>query len=97
MKKASVSQVKSGLSAYLKDVRRGETVLIFDRDTPVARLEPLRHMDIPGEDRFRDLVKLGIVTAPRGTLKVEAFRAAPGLPQGVDAVRAMLEDREESM
>ena len=72
-------------------------MLIFDRDTPVARLEPLGHTDIPGEERFRDLVKLGIVTAPKGTLDVKAFRATPGLPQGVDAVRAMLEDREESL
>jgi antitoxin (DNA-binding transcriptional repressor) of toxin-antitoxin stability system len=97
MKKASVSQVKSRLSAYLKDVQRGETVLIFDRDRPVARLEPVNHKDIPEQERVRELVKLGIVTAPKGKLDVKAFRAMPGLPPGVDAARAVLQDREESM
>jgi antitoxin (DNA-binding transcriptional repressor) of toxin-antitoxin stability system len=96
MKRASVSQVKSRLSAYLKDVQRGETVLIFDRDRPVARLEPVNRKDIPDDERTRELVRLGIVTAPKGRLDVKAFLAMPGLPPGVDAVRAVLEEREES-
>ncbi len=96
MKKASISQVKSKLSAYLKDVQRGETVLIFDRDKPVARLEPVSRKDIPDEERIKELVRLGIVTAPRGKLDVKAFISMPGLPPGVDAVRAVLEEREES-
>ena len=72
-------------------------MLIFDRDRPVARLEPVNYKDIPDEERIRELVKLGIVTAPKGKLDVKAFQAMPGLPPGVDAVRAVLQDREESM
>ena len=40
MKSAKVSELKARLSAYLAEVRRGETVIICDRNTPVARLVP---------------------------------------------------------
>jgi len=39
-----VAELKSRLSAYLRRVRRGETVTVLDRDTPIARLTPL----VPG-------------------------------------------------
>lgn len=32
--------MKARLSAYLRRVRRGEAVTVYDRDTPVARLVP---------------------------------------------------------
>ena len=40
MQKATISEVKNHLSAYLRKVRAGETILILDRDEPVARIEP---------------------------------------------------------
>jgi prevent-host-death family protein len=43
MKHAKVSELKARLSAYLADVRKGETVLVSDRRTPVARLVPVGH------------------------------------------------------
>jgi len=99
MKKANVSQAKSGLSRYLSDVQRGETVLIFDRDRLVARLEPVSRGDIPDSDRIQELVKLGIAIAPRRQLDVDAFLAQPGLqlPPGVSATEAVIRDREESL
>ena len=36
-----VAELKSRLSEYLRRVRHGETVTVFDRDTPIARLTPL--------------------------------------------------------
>jgi len=41
MLEAKISEVKSRLSAYLARVRRGETLTILDRKTPVARLVPI--------------------------------------------------------
>ena len=40
MKEAHVSQLKTRLSAYLAEVRRGETVTVFDRQTPIAKIVP---------------------------------------------------------
>ncbi len=38
MKIASISQTKNQLSALIEQVRHGETVVITDRDRPVAKL-----------------------------------------------------------
>src|SRR3989442_1609533 len=42
MKKATVAHVKNNLSRYLAYVSRGGRVTIFNRDTPVAELVPVR-------------------------------------------------------
>src|SRR3990172_3653082 len=39
MYKATISELKNHLSAYLKKVQAGETVLVFDRNRPIARIE----------------------------------------------------------
>ena len=40
MKRAKVSMLKAHLSEYLAEVRSGETVVVCDRNTPIARLLP---------------------------------------------------------
>lgn len=42
MKTANVSELKAKLSAYLAEVRRGGTVVVYDRSTPIARLVPFQ-------------------------------------------------------
>jgi prevent-host-death family protein len=42
MKKVRIAQLKASLSGYLRAVRRGDTVTVLDRDTPVARIVPIR-------------------------------------------------------
>ena len=41
MIRANISELRNGLSAYLRNVRRGESVLILDRNVPIARLTPI--------------------------------------------------------
>ena len=41
MKHAKIAELKSNLSAYLSEVRRGETIIVCDRANPIARLTPL--------------------------------------------------------
>lgn len=40
MLQAKISELKARLSAHLRAVRAGETVIIYDRSTPVAQLIP---------------------------------------------------------
>jgi prevent-host-death family protein len=40
MKRARVAELKAHLSKYLVRVRRGDTVIVCDRHTPIARLVP---------------------------------------------------------
>jgi prevent-host-death family protein len=42
MKTTNVSELKAKLSSYLAEVRRGGTVLVYDRSTPIARLVPFQ-------------------------------------------------------
>ena len=42
MKQARIAELKARLSEYLRTVRRGETITVLDRETPVAQIVPLR-------------------------------------------------------
>ena len=95
MKRASVSEAKNQLSALLDRVRHGETVLITDRDLPVARLSPVK---TPHEtsDRLQELVRNGIVRAGRGGAAPSILDTPPPAPRGkADIVAALLADRDE--
>ena len=41
MKQVRIAELKARLSEYLRLVRRGETVAVLDRDTPVAQIVPV--------------------------------------------------------
>ena len=40
MKPVRIADLKSRLSEYLRAVRRGQTVTVLDRDTPIAQIVP---------------------------------------------------------
>jgi len=40
MKTVGIAELKARLSGYLRLVRKGRTLTVVDRDTPVARLVP---------------------------------------------------------
>jgi antitoxin (DNA-binding transcriptional repressor) of toxin-antitoxin stability system len=93
MEKASISQLKNHLSAYLKKVRAGRTVLIVDRDEPVARLERIEAGGST-DDRIGSLEKAGLLRRAGRKLDLEALRAeAPRARKSV--LGALLEERRE--
>jgi prevent-host-death family protein len=52
MRSVKIAELKNHLSAYLNEVRDGEEIIISDRDTPIAKIIPLRADDY-GEERLR--------------------------------------------
>jgi prevent-host-death family protein len=42
MKQVRIAEIKARLSEYLRAVRAGETIVVLDRDTPVAQIVPIR-------------------------------------------------------
>ena len=96
MKSVSTSWAKNNLSALLRQVRRGATVMITDRGVPVARVSPLGPTrGIP--PRAIELAQRGLLRLPDVEPTEEWFRnlpPAPKLPDGVSAVAMLLEDRE---
>ncbi|MGE5412879.1 MAG: type II toxin-antitoxin system Phd/YefM family antitoxin [Syntrophomonadaceae bacterium] len=67
MKNARISELRDGLSEYLARVREGETILVYDRDTPIARIEPIGGApDGQGQPAWvREAIRRGVWTPPR--------------------------------
>lgn len=93
MERVTISQLKNRLSAYLKKVRAGGTVLILDRDTPIARLERVEAGARPA-DRLSRLEKAGLVRRGRRPLQLDRLRAAPPAARR-SVLEALLEERRE--
>jgi antitoxin (DNA-binding transcriptional repressor) of toxin-antitoxin stability system len=97
MKLATISHTKNNLSALLDRVRHGETILIMDRDTPVARLEPVVGVGEPNaQGRLARLERMGVVKRGRDEVAQELLRQPPPKPKGgVDVLAALLAERRE--
>lgn len=96
MTTASITQAKSNLSKLIKKVRHGESVLILDRNIPVARLEPLpagsREAD---EATLTQLERRGLLKRGAGKLPRDFFKL-PRLKFKKSLVEAVLEERREA-
>jgi prevent-host-death family protein len=84
MKKAKVSDLKARLSAYLREVKNGETIVVCDRLTPIARLAPI-------ESQGEGLSLMEPRRAGRGRRKVKPVR----LRKKVDLVELLRESRDQ--
>jgi prevent-host-death family protein len=95
MKTATISEAKNHLSELLARVKRGETVLILDRDKPVARIVPIETTDRTDDKRLADLERRGII---RRAAKPPRKTLPPPIdwPEGDSLLEALLSDREEA-
>jgi len=83
MKKANIAELKAKLSAYLAEVRGGATVVVYDRATPIARLEPFGEED--------DLVVIDATSSVDDLKRIKGVR-----PKGrVDTNKLLLELRKD--
>lgn len=89
MKVVGVKELKAKLSEYLQLVRRGEVVLVTDRDEVVAELRAARRGPAaPGslQEALAALAESGEVTRPRTTKQDWSWKAEGlGLPEGTVA------------
>lgn len=93
MEKATISQLKNRLSAYLRKVRAGATILILDRDEPIARLERIGAAERPA-DREARLARSGLLRRASRPLRLAALRAGAPRPAR-SVVDALLDERRE--
>ena len=96
MKTASISQAKNGLSAYIDLVRKGETVLITDRNTPVAQLVPLQPAANAGEEAWlQALERKGLIKRARLPPGKNFLKTLPRAPRVKgDVLAALLAERK---
>lgn len=83
MKQTNVSGLKARLSEYLAAVRNGETVVVHDRRTPIARL-------VPVDEQSEDLR----ITDPIGPITGLTIKP-PRLRRRIDVVRLLREQRDQ--
>jgi prevent-host-death family protein len=74
MKQAQVSELKARLSAYLAEVRRGETVTVLDRRTPIALIVPFVEEEDRIEEPARSLEYLRALRPVRLRRKVDVVK-----------------------
>ncbi len=82
MKKAGVAELKARLSHYLRAVRRGETVTILDRDTPVAQIVPVQQPALQVREPIPGSPPFNRVPLP------------PPLDPDIDIVQLLMEERQ---
>lgn len=97
MRRASISEVKNGLSSYVDLVREGETVVITDRGRPVAQLVPPAHSKNAQVDERRAILEgRGVLLRATARAGKGFFERLPPLPKVEgDALEALLEERRE--
>jgi antitoxin (DNA-binding transcriptional repressor) of toxin-antitoxin stability system len=92
MKKVGIAELKNRLSQYLRYVRGGEAVLVYDRDRAIARIEPVRGEDLGEAESTADLERSGVLAPPSASLPDDWLARRPRVES--DVVRALLEERE---
>ena len=99
MKKANVAELKNRLSNYLGRVKGGETVLVMERSTPVARIVPVAPPSQMGDGETQAWLKR---LEARGVLRLGERKGLKEIignkPPGrklVGAVDSLLEDRAQ--
>jgi antitoxin (DNA-binding transcriptional repressor) of toxin-antitoxin stability system len=79
-KRVKISELKAHLSEYLRHVRRGLTVEVFDRETLIAEIVPVE-------------TRNGLEVRP-ATGSMRDFVPPPPLKTKVDVVALLREDRD---
>jgi antitoxin (DNA-binding transcriptional repressor) of toxin-antitoxin stability system len=100
MKKAKIAELRNGLSRYLDHVRAGGSVVVYDRDTPIAEIVPITKGKAVSkqdrdEERLARLERKGAIR--RGTGDLAAWfktHKAIEIPGGAGVLQALLEERE---
>jgi len=95
MKTATITQAKNGFSALIDQVKAGESILILDRGTPVARLEPIVGSGA-SDGRLARLERAGIIRRGVAAPPVDLImQPGPRVPPGASVLEALLEERRE--
>jgi len=85
MKSVGVAELKGNLSKYLRDVRRGQSLAILDRKTPIAQIIPLP----------QDGLALPVRRPPKGSIPPNKLRWPGPVKLHHDPVALLLADRNE--
>jgi prevent-host-death family protein len=96
MKTATISDAKNRLSELLARVKRGETVLILERDQPIARIVPIEKSAVDADERLAELERSGVLRRPVRKPGPDMLGSLPPMPTPKhSALAALLAERAE--
>jgi antitoxin (DNA-binding transcriptional repressor) of toxin-antitoxin stability system len=78
MKSVGIADLKARLSEHLKSVKKGRTLTVLDRDTPVAQIIPFT---------------TEAIEVRRATRRPDDLTLPKPLPGATDSLAALVEDR----
>lgn len=93
MRRVTISQAENDFSTLVDLAKAGESVLILDGDSPVARLEPVVGTGVGRAERLEraGLARRGRIAPPVDLI----LRPRPAVPDGASLLEALLEERRE--
>jgi antitoxin (DNA-binding transcriptional repressor) of toxin-antitoxin stability system len=97
MKPVKIAELKNRLSYYLRRVRRGESILVADRDTVIARIERVSGREAVPEADAEWLERLegqGVIRRGAGHVDRKWLRDKPVVK--ADVVAILIRERDES-
>jgi antitoxin (DNA-binding transcriptional repressor) of toxin-antitoxin stability system len=97
MAKAKIGELRNGLSRYLSRVKAGETITVYDRDTPIAEIVPLRpkkRSRKSDQEHLDSLERRGIIRRGLPPDPEWLKRWRPVKIEGESVLAALLEERE---
>jgi prevent-host-death family protein len=80
--RVGVAELKARLSKYLRAARSGQTLIVYDRDTPVARL-------VPYDGRGQDTLHIR-----KATTQLRNVKLPPPLGRRIDSASALADERQ---
>ena len=95
MKRVSLSDAKSRLGECIRQVKKGEEIIILERSRPVAKLVKIEEADKTDEDLLRELESDGVVMRPAVSLRRDFFTGRKLIVAGHSTIAALLEERSE--
>lgn len=79
MKTVGIADLKAHLSQHLRSVRKGRTLTVMDRDSPVARLVP---------------IEAGTLEVRKATRHPRDLETRPATGHPTDSLAALVDDRQ---
>jgi prevent-host-death family protein len=94
VRRVKIADLKNNLSRYLDHVRQGGTVLVLDRDRPIAEIVPLREPSkASDEHHLRGLERLGLLRRGKGGLPRWFGKRKPHRVHG-SVLKGLLDERQ---
>ena len=95
MQSVNIAELRSHLSTYLGRARRGEEIIVRDRNLAIAKIVPLSKTG-DFDEELLDLAAQGLVRLPEKPLDWKAFFSLPAPNVPLEKIQAAIEaEREE--